>query len=253
MDNTDKELDNNISSPEKLCCTGRYLSKWLMFSILLLVIYPFIIYYNFKTNSDIHGMLELWASMIAFIATGMLLIHFFALGTHYFLWLFLGFVFQGTEDLLHAIFSFTRLFGDHFHAEHFIPATYASGRFLLILCCLLALYYRNKKTTENKRRKTFNRIFFTGFLLSGIITILLIKYHPTFLLLPGKIISRPVDLFLAILYLGGIFAYIFTSYKHKSFRNYFSCNIISSLIFGFFAEIYMIYTFQFKNWQAELQ
>lgn len=182
---------------------------WVILFVLSFLFYPRILNSSWVSNSDLHSLLEFWAATIAFTAAATVLIHFFATGRRFFLLISLGFTLQGTGDLVHAIYSFSRIWpAERAGIVNFVPVTYVTGRLILIVCILLALYLEKKASiAENKVKEALIYNFF-GFLLAAIVTTIIINSPLPRFILPGQIISRPVDFIAAIIYLVAFFLFV---------------------------------------------
>ena len=104
---------------------------WIALFILPLLFYPRALSSSWVSNSDVHSLLEFWAAIAALTTAGIVLIHFFATGRRFFLMISLGLTLQGSEDLVHAIYSFTRIWpAEQAGIASFVPGTYVSGRLM---------------------------------------------------------------------------------------------------------------------------
>lgn len=217
---------------------------WLGLLAFALILYPFVISSGWKSSSDVHAVLEGWSAFTA-LATGLIImIHYFATGSWFFLIISLGFVLQGGEDMVHATFSFTRIWGtERENIFKFVPGTYVLGRFFLVACILLAFMKKDKFTGEARRARISFLVLGWGIVLSTISTIFVIKSDfplPAFII-PGRIISRPEDFAVTLIYLPAIAIYIRAFRKEKN-RTPFLFSIICSLIYGFVAGLYMVHS-----------
>ena len=115
---------------------------WIPFFVIPLLFYPGALRSSWISNSDIHSLLEFGAAAIALSAAIIILILFFATGKKFFLLFSLGFTLQGTEDLVHAIYSFTRIWPEEMASiTAFVPGTYVVGRLILITCIFIGIYF----------------------------------------------------------------------------------------------------------------
>lgn len=224
---------------------------WGTLFVVPFIFYPSALTSSWVSNSDVHSLLEFWAAIIGFIATGVILIHFFATGRKFFLVISLGFTLQGTEDLVHAIYSFSRIWpAEQVGIVNFVPGTYVAGRLLLISCILLALRFAKKTTLIEKRAKEaiiYNTI---GFCVAALVTIIIINSPLPRFISPGHIISRPVDFAAALIYLGTL-SYFVRMYRKEEYRTPFLWSIIGSLIYGFAAQVYMVHSQQLYDAQFD--
>lgn len=234
---------------------NRVVIEWTVWATLLLValvFYPWALTSSWVSNSDVHSLLEFWAASIALMAAGIVLIHFFATGRRFFVMISLGFMLQGTEDLIHAVYSFSRIWStEHAGMANFVPGTYVTGRLLLVGCILLALCFRNKVTPEGKRRREAIVTNTIGFLLAAFATAAVIDSPLPRFILPGSIISRPVDFVAALIYLCAIFCFV-RVHRQREYRTPFMWSLIGSLVLGFAAQIYMVHSQQLYDAQFDV-
>ena len=127
--------------------------------LLFIAIGPFVFSSDWVSTSDFHACIEISSSIIAFIAAVACLMYYFGLKNRYYLIIGLGFFISGSEDLIHGILSFERLFrntsidwaGD---IKQFIPGTYVAGRSMLaIMIITAALVEKKLKQTNNVKRE----------------------------------------------------------------------------------------------------
>ena len=216
---------------------------WIPFFVIPLLFYPGALRSSWVGNSDIHAMLEFGAAVIALSAALIILVHFFATGKKYFLLFSLGFILQGTEDLIHAAHSFTRFWPvEIVRLKAFIPGTYVAGRLILITCIFIGIYFIKTAFVVNIKKRTKNAILFIsiGFIGTYFITNFIIHSPLPQFILPGKLISRPVDFAVAILYLFAFFFFV-KIYRQKEHRTPFMWSMMVSVIFGFVTQIYMVH------------
>jgi PAS domain S-box-containing protein len=218
---------------------------WLVWFTLLasaLIFYPWVASSNWTSSSDVHALFEVWSAFVALTAGLVIMIHYFANGSWLFLIISLGFVLQGGEDVVHAIFSFSRIWGEEQQdIIKFVPGTYAMGRFLLGACIFSGWFMRGRYTDAAKRGKISFLVYASGITLSIFSTFLIINFHfplPTFIK-PGHIITRPFDFLVALLYIPIIVLYI-KEFGIKQHHTRFVFSIICSLIYGIAAQIYMV-------------
>ncbi len=217
-------------------------AAWAVLLVLAFIQYPWAVASNWMSSSDMHAILELWAALTALTAGLIIMIHYFANGSWLFLIISLGFVLQGGEDLVHGIFSFTRIWGEEQkELNKFVPGTYAAGRFILIVCIILAWFMREKFSAEMQRIRISILVIVSGIAASTLSTIVIIKSHlPDFISL-GRIVTRPADFVLIPFYLLAVVLYkkVFGEAKHHT---PFVFSIICSLIFGIASQVYMAYS-----------
>ena len=250
------DKNSELSSPnEKFgaeLAERKVIKAWMIWVILFMssfLFYPSALTSSWVSNSDLHSLLEFWAATIALIAAAIVLIHFFATGRRFFLLISLGFTLQGAEDLVHAIYSFSRIWpAEQVGIVDLILGTYVSGRLILIACLLLALYLEKKASiAENKVKEVviYNSV---GFLLVAIVTAIVINSPlPRFIILSGQI-TRPIDFMAAIVYLVAFFLFV-RVYHDKEHHTPFMCCMIGSIIFGFAAQVHIVHSQQLYDAQ----
>lgn len=245
-------LKDRYKMVEQLSGDKKAIKAWVILFVLSFLFYPRILNSSWVSNSDLHSLLEFWAATIAFTAAAVVLIHFFATGRRFFLLISLGFTLQGTGDLVHAIYSFNRIWpAARAGIVNFVPGTYVAGRLILIVCILLALYLEKKASIAENKVKEAVIYISLGFLLAAIVTTIVINSPLPRFILPGKIISRPVDFIAAIIYLVAFFLFV-RVYHDKEHHTPFMWCMISSIIFGFATQVYMVHSQQLYDAQFDI-
>ncbi len=215
---------------------------WIALFILPLLFYPRVVSSTWISNSDVHALLEFWAGLIALLTAATVLIHFFATRRRFFLMISLGFTLQGAEDLVHAIYSFSRIWPTEYTGiADFVPGTYVAGRLILVICLILALYLEKKGSVAKNTKKEAILYNTAGFLLAIAATVIIINSPLPHFILLGQIISRPVDFVAALIYLITFFLFAKT-YRREEHHTPFMWSMITSVIFGCVAQIYMVHS-----------
>lgn len=215
---------------------------WVALAVGIMILYPFVLGSEWSGNSDIHSVMEFTSAIIALLSSCIVLVHFFAKGNMFYLFISLGFVLQGSEDLIHAIFSFSRIWpAENPAISKFVPGTYVSGRLLLVACLFLGFFFRAKVVEHRERFKQAVLYNASGFLLASSLTFL-VAYSPLpEFILPGKIISRPVDFLTALLYLGAMVLFV-RFYLQEGKGTPFLMSMTVSILLGLLAQVYMIHS-----------
>ncbi|MFH1504706.1 MAG: MASE3 domain-containing protein, partial [Candidatus Omnitrophota bacterium] len=232
-----------------------FYKQWFIWGILFIVpflFYPWALNASWVSNSDVHSLLEFCAAIIALITAAVVLTHFFVTGRKFFLLISLGFTLQGAEDLVHAIYSFSRIWPtERIGILNFVPGTYVTGRLLLVFCFILA-FYREKKglVTKNRTKEaiSYNTV---GFFIAAIATLIIINSPLPKFILPGQIISRPVDFIAALIYLFSFLCFV-KMYRQEKYHTPFVWSLTASLIFGFITQAYMIHSQQLYDAQFDI-
>jgi signal transduction histidine kinase len=225
---------------------------WIGLFILPLLFYPKALTSTWISSSDVHALLEFWASITALGAACIILIHFFSTGKRFFLMISLGFTLQGTEDLVHAIYAFSRIWPtEQIGIINFVPGTYVAGRLILIICIFLAFFMHKATVLARDRGRQaviYNSI---GFLMAIMGTVIIVNSQLPRFILPGQIISRPVDFVAAIMYLTAFLLFV-KLYRDEEYHTPFMWSMIASIIFGFVAQVYMVHSQQLYDAQFDI-
>ncbi len=215
---------------------------WIILFFFSFLFYPTALSSSWISNSDIHALLEFSASSAGFMSAILILILFIATGRIFFLIISLGFTLQATEDLIHAIYSFSRLWSiERSDLINFIPGTYVTGRLILVTSLFLALFAGKTVVHPNFRIEKAISYNIKGFLIAGFTTLIIINSPLPQFILPGHLMSRPVDFIVGCLYFLVLVLYIRIYYKSK-YNIPFTWSIIGSLIFGFATQVYMVHS-----------
>ena len=128
-----------------------YLPFFALF-LLPLLFYPAIDTSDWRSSSDVHTLFEFASSLLAITAGIMVLLHFFTTGRWFFLIISIGFVQIGTEEFIHAVFSFDRIWpaiSQTFKLA--ISTTWLTGHFILLTSFFIALIFGKKEVVPAKR------------------------------------------------------------------------------------------------------
>lgn len=91
-----------------------------------------------------------------------------------------------------------------------------------------------------------------GFIISAALTALIIKQPLPKFILPGHLISRPIDFIVAIVYLVTFFLFVRLYRSNNKYHTPFEYSMIASLIFGFAAQIYMVHSQKLYDAQFDI-
>ena len=219
------------------------LVPYLPFYTLLLLpmlLYPIVNTSGWISNSDIHASLEFAASLLAVTAGIMVLLHFFSTGRLFFLIISMGFVLISSEEFVHAIFSFNRIWSEippHFKLA--ISSTWLTGRFILVVSFFAALLFENKEITPTKRIRFAVEYSVIGLIFAACVTLLILNFPalPSFVLL-GSITKKLIELSLALLFFVAFVIYSNIYVKQKN-RSPLLWGITASIIFQVLAHIFV--------------
>jgi len=197
---------------------------------------------DWVSSSDFHACIEITGSFIALSAGVACLIYFFGLKNHFFLLVGLGFFIAGGEDLIHGLFAFKRIFTDiGVNFSRYIPSTYVAGRISLAVM-IIAASLVNRSMTKTKRLKR-EAIFYSSFAIvaAGSLTALVFHFDLPQFIYPNQLISRPVDLISAILFL---IAFVFVLKRFAAERSIFTGMLLASILLNTGGQIYMSFSKQ---------
>ena len=233
---------NTLQSVER-ARTRKLVYLYVAIVALFVAIGPWIFSSNWISSSDFHSCIEITGSVFAFVAGIACLMYFFGLKSRFFLIVGLGFFISGSEDLMHGIFSFNRLFsGTAVNLSRFVPGTYAAGRITLAIAIIVApLVERLGKRVKNLTREATLCSSIAIALGAGLTALAVTADLPQFIY-PDLLISRPVDFLSAILFLVA-FALVWKRYVAK--RDIFSGMLVASILLNLVAQVYMSFSSQF--------
>lgn len=136
-------------------CSMSARSKDILFILLCfspLLFYPLVAGSGWRSSSDVHAILELASSLMAMTAGVMVLLHFFTTGRMFFLFVSVGFVQIGGEELIHAMFGFDRLWVDAPPQLRWaISTTWLTGRATLLLFLFIAYFFGKGEVAPEQR------------------------------------------------------------------------------------------------------
>jgi len=128
-----------------------FIVLYIVIAVSFLAIGPRVFSSGWFSSSDFHACIEISSSFIAIIAAIACLIYYFGLKNRYFLIVGLGFFICGSEDFIHGLLSFKRLFeNSDVDFARFIPGTYVAGRTMLATMIILATALEKKLTPSEK-------------------------------------------------------------------------------------------------------
>ncbi|NOZ00848.1 MAG: DUF4200 domain-containing protein [Deltaproteobacteria bacterium] len=211
---------------------------WTLFVVTPLAFYPWALGSDLTIGAEAAGVLEFWSSVAALIAGVMILIHFFANGSRFFLMISLAFLLQGGEDIFNSLHLTPWL--NIGPAQGPVPGMHVCGRLFLIACIMVGYFVRKKYTEARLRRRRMLQVLGVGAVAAGGATALVGFLPFERCVLPGNTICRPVDLVLAVLFLAAFFLFV-RAYRKREYRTPFVYSMIGSIAFGFAAQIFMIH------------
>lgn len=195
------------------------LANYLPFAFLFLVplvFYPLVESSGWRSNNDVHALLEFASSLLAITAGIIVLLHFLSTGRSFFLVLSVGFVLIGVEEFVHAVFSFNKIgleIPPTFKLS--ISTTWLTGHFALLTSFFIALFLGKREIVPAKRRRIAVLYNLIGFVCAASASVLIFNFTflPDFVQL-GSITKKFIELSLALLYFI-IFIFYFKIYLHQ--------------------------------------
>ncbi len=201
---------------------------------------PFVFSSKWVSSSDFHACIEITSSFIAIIAGISCIVYYLGIKSRYFLIIGLGFFISGSEDFIHGLFSFKRLFEDTgVDFSRYIPGTYVTGRILLALCVIGA------EITDSYLRTTKNLKFEVAIstaialVIGGGMTMLAFSLPLPKFIYPDNMIARPLDFISAMLF---VIAFIFTVRRLYRYRDIFSSMLLACILLNVGGQIYMSFS-----------
>ena len=149
-------LLNNIVIDNSDKLIFRFVVCYIIIVFIFIALGPRIFSSDWISSSDFHACIEITSSFIAILSAIACVIYFFGLKSRYFLIVGLGFFICGSEDLIHGILGFERLFegtGVDWESDikKFIPGTYVAGRSMLAVFiigkCKLSIFITNSSNS----------------------------------------------------------------------------------------------------------
>jgi len=251
-ENVSKSLGEQI---RKEFFTKKFVNYLLFVALFLLplLFYPVVHTSGWISSSDIHASLEFAASLLAVTAGIMVLLHFFTTGKWFYLMISSGFIIIGTEEFVHAIFAFNRIWVETIPTFKFaISSTWLTGRFILATSFFIALIFGDREIVTAKKGLSAIGYNIIGFVFAATITLLIfnLPHLPSFVQL-GSITKRLIELSLALLFFVTFLLYSKVYLKQQS-RNRFFLSIIACILFQVLAQIFVFDSRNFYDSQWDI-
>ncbi|MFH1829587.1 MAG: ATP-binding protein [Pseudomonadota bacterium] len=220
-----------------------YIIACIAIAMAALAIGPWVFSSHWISSSDFHASIEISSSLIALAAGITCLIYFFGLSNRYYLLVGLGFFIAGSEDFVHGILSFTRLFKDvDLDFTTAIPWTYVSGRLLLAIMMIAAPLLEQAKGKATNAKEEAYDYSIVAVVLGGGLTFFAFTLQLPLFIYRDKLISSPIDFIIAILFL---IAFVLILKRYIAKRDIFSGWLLLSIMFSFCGEVYMSFSKHF--------
>lgn len=221
--------------------------------LLPLLFYPAVDRSSWVSSSDVHALLEFASSLLAITAGIMVLLHFFTTGRSFFLIISIGFVLIGTEEFVHAIFSFNRIWFEippTFKLA--ISITWLTGQFILVTSFFIALIFGEREIVPAKRELYAVICNIIGLIFMTSVAFLIFNFSslPDFVQL-GSITKKLIELSFALLFFVAFLLYSRIYLKQQSHSPLF-WSIIACIIFRVLAHIFVFdsQTFYDSHWDT---
>ena len=220
-----------------------FLTLYVAIVLVFAAIGPFAFSADWVSSSDFHACMEICGSFIAILAAIACLVYYFGLANRYFLIIGLGFLVCGSEHLAHGILSFERLFvRGEADFSRLVPGTNTATRLVLAVMIIVAdlVEKRGIKPVKNLKHQT---LLFSSIALmvgAGITVLALALPLPRFIF-PELVISRPVALSLALLF---IVAFALTLRRFLTIRDTFSGSLLVCIVLNICGQVYMSFSKQ---------
>jgi signal transduction histidine kinase/CheY-like chemotaxis protein len=195
---------------------------------------------SYTGTADLNFATEILGSLFGLVVGLALISRFFVLNNRYHLILGLAFLVNGVEDILHAFISLDlaqRFSGvSEYHLAQFVAATYVSGRLFLGILLLLAPFVGNRYgASRNPRQETTLSLFVIIILATVFTNIAALTPLPQ-LVYPGQLISRPMDLLSAWVFLVAFLVLLREYSRHNDFLTWW---ILLSLVVNILGQCMM--------------
>ncbi len=170
----------------------------------------------------------------------MVLLHFYSTGRWFFLIISIGFVLIGTEEFVHAIFSFSGFWPEPFPTVKLaISTTWLTGHFVLLTSFFIALIFGERRVVPAKRALYAVIYNIIGFICTAFVALLIFKapFLPGFVQL-GTITKKLIELSFALLFFVALLFYAKIYLKQQS-RSPLLWGIVACIIFRVLAHIFV--------------
>ncbi len=235
-----KALDKTVNSKKSNIIL--FIVLYVVITVFFLAIGPWVFSSEWVSSSDFHACIEISSSFIAIIAAIACLIYYFGLKNRYFLIIGLGFFICGSEDFIHGIFSFERLYeSSGVDLSHFIPGTYVAGRIMLAVMIIGAILLEKNLTPPDKIRREAIAFSVLAVALGSGVTVIAFSLPLPAFIHPENVISRPVDLVSAVLFLA---AFLLVMKRLFRVRDTFSGMLLACVLLNLGGQIYMSFSKQ---------
>jgi signal transduction histidine kinase len=165
---------------------------------------------QWRGNAELHTLMEVAATLVAFMVGIVALVHFYAEKSNIFLFLGTGFVGTGFLDGYHAIVT-SDWFGEfgHSSASQLIPWSWSASRTFLSVLMLMSWWTCKPIEPEEPEAVTSERWVYG---ITGLLTLASFLFFETAPLppayFPDFLIGRPAELLPALLFLAALIGYL---------------------------------------------
>ena len=217
-----------------------YIVSYILIGLAFIAIGPIVFSSEWMSCADSHSTIEITSSIIAFMAGISCLMYYVGQRERYYLVISMGFFICGGEGLAHGLIGWTKLFAGT-DVTRFDPGTYVTIRSMLAVMVITAAFLeRRLGGTINLRREAAIFSSMACCIAIGIAVLAAALPLPR-LIFPDRVISRPVDLFSALLLLT---AFVLTWRRFRARREIFSGTLMPCILLNMGGQIYMSFSKQ---------
>ena len=196
----------------------QYLLILLLVLLCLASAYPLIRFSTYHGSAESHGTVEIVGGILALLTGAGLVTRFWSLGQRFHMFVGLAFFANGTEDLVHGFLELAQWQGwlqwsDELFS-HAIPTTYVIGRMVMGGLLILAPFLPRWLTRLPSAKLETVLASLSVLILAAVGTFAAFRVDLPDLLFPTRIISRPADLFSALLF--GMALAVFLREYHRT-------------------------------------
>ncbi|MCP4129526.1 MAG: response regulator [bacterium] len=240
MDGREELTAVGESEEKKQTRVFRFVVLYTVIIIAFLVLLPGMLSSDWKSSADFHSCIQITGALIAIIASIACLMYYLGLESKYFFVVSLGFMADGSENLVHGLLEFRQLFDvTGMEMEKFFPGTDIAGNSLLAILIIIAMLVGDRLKRSGRVRREAARYSLMAFLLGGGVTAAALFIPLPEFIYPEKIVSRPVDLIIAILFLAAFFLAFRRFMEHKDI---FTGMLIASILLTIGGQVYLSFS-----------
>lgn len=231
---------SNESTKTLLNRKNRFILFYSLIIIFYLGIIPWISTSTWVSSLYFHISIETTGSLISLITGIACFMYYLGFSSRYFLLISLGFFICGIGSLFHGIFNYTKLI--HNNSDTlvcFFPEIYTASRISLALIITTAGIPMWKKKIFSVEKRTAYLLSGLAVAIGFILPLIIKSIHLDQIFHTGHFIGRPVDLFIAFLFLIAFFLILKRYLVH---HDTFSGMLIACLLLNFCGQAYLAFS-----------